>query len=135
MIKEIWNDIKGYEGLYQISNNGRVKSLERKSDRTNSLIGKHSVPTKERILKSSNKRYAGVTLVRDGIKKYPNIHRLVAENFIANPFNLPCVNHIDGNGLNNCVTNLEWCNQSQNTQHAYNTGLHKGRKGIKNKLK
>ena len=135
MIKEIWNDIKGYEGLYQISNTGRVKSLERTFKRTNTLIGKHTSPIRERILKASLKRYAGVTLVKDGKKEYPNVHRLVAIAFIPNTFRLPQVNHINGNRLDNSVTNLEWCSPSENALHAHRSGLHKGRKGIKNKVK
>ena len=101
---EIWKDIKGYEGLYQISNKGRVKSLNYR--RTG----------KEKILISSDdgKGYLCVKLCKNNKIKNHKIHRLVAQAFLPNPDNLPEVNHQDTNTSNNCVENLEWCT------HAYN---------------
>ena len=76
-------------------------------------------------MKHKTKRYAGVTLSNSKNKIYPNIHRLVALAFIPNPLNKPCVNHIDGNKLNNCVENLEWIDWDENVKHAWDTGLAK----------
>ena len=111
---EIWKDIHGYEGKYQVSNKGQVKSIAK---------------NKVLILKQSfkNKRgynYPTVNLYdKYGKGKSYRVHRLVAETFIPNPYNLPCVNHIDGDKTNNNVSNLEWCSYSENTKHAYHTNL------------
>ena len=64
----------------------------------------------------------------NGKRYYKRVHRIVAETFIPNPLDLPQVNHKDGNKLNNCVDNLEWCNNSQNTQHGYDNGLYHSNK-------
>ena len=111
-MKEIWKDIKGFEGLYQVSNLGRVKSL------------KYMKSDKEMVLKSGKNKggYSLVRLTASG-KQYYLIHRLVAEAFIANSQNLPCVNHIDGDKSNNTVENLEWVSHKENTRHAFDTGL------------
>ena len=114
-MNEVWKDIdfiKGFEGLYQVSNLGRVKSLGRVIIYPNSKWGKLNggVFRPERILKAKTKRYAGVTISNSKNKIYPNIHRLVALAFIPNPHNKPCVNHTDGDKQNNCVSNLEWVN-------------------------
>ena len=112
MCVEIWKDIKGYEGLYQVSNLGRVKSLN----------GYHR---KEIILKLRNNLYGYLTigLSKNNISKRYKVHRLVAETFIPNPNNYEQVNHKDGNKLNNCIDNLEWCNRSYNMKHAYDNNL------------
>lgn len=115
---EIFEDIPGYEGIYQVSNLGRVKRLAHISRQ-----GKH---LDEYIFKNhyDNFGYTYVTL-SDGSKngKQWTIHRLVAMTFIPNPENKPCVNHKDGIKDNNVVTNLEWCTYKENTQHAIRTGL------------
>lgn len=115
---EIWKDIKGYEGHYQVSNMGRVKSLERKI-----LNSRGRYDTKhERILKIQyNKRVDvyEVHLKLKRVRKCYKVHRLVAEAFIPNPENKPEVNHIDGRRENNCVENLEWSTTSENLNHAY----------------
>lgn len=118
-MKEIWKDIKGYEGLYQISNLGRVKSLARKYK---------SRVCKETIKKFSIdvKGYCKVNLCKNGKITYPRIHRLVAEHFILNPKKLPQVNHIDENKQNNRVDNLEWCDNKYNV----NYGTHNLRQKI-----
>ena len=107
---EVWRDIKGYEGLYQISNWGRVKSLPRK----------YAQKT-EKILKNckNGSGYYLVVLNKNGESKNHHIHRLVAEAFIHNPDNLPIINHKNGNKLNNSVENLEWCTYSHNTLESY----------------
>lgn len=116
---ELWKDIEGYEGLYQISTLGRVKRLN--------YWNGHNFCEGEKILKTSicksNNNYARtkVKLIKNkDNKKDFKIHRLVAKAFIPNPNNYPVVNHIDGNPLNNKVENLEWCTQKYNMQQAFN---------------
>lgn len=110
---EIWKDIKGYENLYQVSNLGRVRSLDRitVSGRGN---GKRLI--KGRILVGGVvNKYHFVRLTQlDGSKKNFYRHRLVAEAFIPNPDNKPCVDHIDGNPNNNVLNNLRWATASEN---------------------
>lgn len=108
---EIWKPIAGFENEYAVSNLGRVKSLERMVVHRNRTQPKH-----ERILKNYKGRqgYYSVVLCKDN-KTYPRlVHRLVAEAFIPNPENKPCVDHIDTNPLNNYVDNLRWVTQKEN---------------------
>lgn len=109
-MKEEWRPIKGYEGLYEVSNMGRVKSLH---------------ASQEIILKQAEctNGYMEVKLSKDGTKNMKLVHRLVAIAFIKNPNNYECVNHKDGNKKNNTVGNLEWCTVKENTHHAIKTGL------------
>lgn len=112
MSKEEWEDIKGYEGIYKISNLGKVKSLERVTKIPNSYRKE-----KEKILKASVRSgYYVVNLRKNNIRKSYQIHRLVAQAFIPNPENKSYVNHIDFNKKNNNVSNLEWCTQKENVQ-------------------
>ena len=114
---EIWKDIEGYEGLYQVSNLGRVKSIY-------GWCGNRFVKrTKILKLKINNKGYTKVYLYKNKKSKMFFVHRLVAMAFVPNPNNLPQVNHKDGNKLNNSIGNLEWCTCSENIKHAYKTGL------------
>lgn len=107
---EIWKDIEGYEGIFQVSNKGRVKSLERV---VNSNGGVRII--KERIRKPQDAHgYLRVRLKNGSTDKNYFIHRLVANTFIPNPNNLPQVNHKDENPQNNIAENLEWCT------HIYN---------------
>lgn len=112
MEQEIWKDIPGYEGLYQVSNLGKVKRLP---------IGKqwpyrqtHNNIRKQRL---STSGYLRVNLSKNNKVKWYNVHRLVALAFIPNPDNLPIINHKDENKTNNCVENLEWCTTIYNVNY------------------
>lgn len=113
---EIWAYIKGYEGLYQISNYGRIKSFAIRKYSTGAMILKPKLAKNGYLMVSLNKNRKG---------RYFLIHRIVAQTFIPNPENKSTVNHKDGNKFNNCVENLEWQTQSENNHHAVNTGLSK----------
>lgn len=112
-MEEEWRDIKGYEGLYQISSKGQVKSLARPCK------GFGDYYAKERIKKISRDGvgYCRVALSKNGKKKHILVHRLVAKAFIPNPDNLPEVNHKDENKENNYVDNLEWCTPKYNSNY------------------
>lgn len=123
MDSETWRAVPGYEGLYEVSDRGRVRSLERKYHVTQSK-GEWEQTVPERILKPSivdkteTLRYCTVTLCKDNTYKSMLIHRIVASAFIPNPCNHPYINHIDCNGENNCVENLEWCTPRWNAEWA-----------------
>lgn len=111
---EIWKDIKGYEGLYQVSNLGNIKSFSKKRNHQDEIILKpwlsHGYPT--------------VGLFKNNIGIQRRVHRLVAENFIKKENkNHNIVNHKDGDKTNNNIKNLEWCTQKENVAHAINNHL------------
>lgn len=117
---EVWKDIKGYEGIYQISNLGRVKSLERTVESGNKMRNlKETIrtPVKHKL------GYMGLNLSKDSKIKGHLIHRLVAMHFVPNPNRSPEVNHIDGVKTNNVHTNLEWCTRKENINHAIDNAL------------
>lgn len=129
---EIWKDVKGFEGSYQINNFGIVRSLSR--IRIVSPRGyKQSMLKKGQILKPSLDRYGYPQINLSSPQSKPTtykIHRLVAEAFIPNAENKPCINHINGIKTDNKVNNLEWVTHSENNKHAYNIGLSDA-KGVK----
>lgn len=110
-----WKEIKGWEGRYDVSNNGEIRSwyygLKRLSE--------------PRLLKVKTDKYGyrAITLHHGDIKKTYTVHRLVAIAFLPNPQNLPQINHIDGDKNNNSVNNLEWCSSQKNMRHAFDSGL------------
>lgn len=122
LIQEIWKDIKGYEGKYQISNLGNVRSLmyhNAKGIRRTSLLK----PATDRS------GYFRCALSKNNILTTFKVHRLVAQAFIPNPLNLPQVNHLNGNKQDNRAENLEWASNSTNQIHAYKLGLNTGARG------
>lgn len=123
-MKEIWKDIKNYEGLYQISNLGRVKNLERK---VNDYRGEKTRTIKEKILSpfDNGNGYLAVTLVKNKKRKNYYIHRLVAFSFLSNPNHFGYVNHLDYNTKNNEVSNLEFCTQKTNVNYSAKNMKHR----------
>lgn len=109
---EIWKDVDGYNGLYQISNIGRVKSLKKDYERI-------MTPT------DNGSGYLIVGLKKDKVRKNHYVHRLVASAFCKNPNNKKYVNHIDYDKSNNNCKNLEWCSQSENVKHSANRMRHR----------
>ena len=109
-MQEIFKWVKGYEGYYEVSNKGRIRSTSYKGTRI--------------LRPSKTKRgYLNVIFCVNQVKVHKLVHRLVAETFLGNPNNLGQVNHINGNKEDNSVENLEWCTQEYNNFHAYNTNL------------
>ncbi len=116
-MEEIWKDIEGYEGKYQVSNLGGVRSLDRK-------IGNYFRKGKVLKPRACRNGYLLVNLYNKySIREAKLVHRLVANAFILNQKNKLEVNHIDGNKHNNTIENLEWCTSSENKKHAIRTGL------------
>lgn len=111
---EIWKDVVGYEGLYQVSNLGNVKSLDRKRFNGRVMANKKGQIMKQYVLKDG---YCSTRLCKDGEVKNHLIHRLVAIAFLPNPQNLPQVNHKDENKQNNKLNNLEWCDRLYNNNY------------------
>lgn len=111
MKKKLWKDIEGYEGLYQISNYGTIKSVK-----TNTLLS---------LTWLDKDGYQRVNLLKNNLRKHFSVHRLVALTFIPNPENKPCVNHKKGIKTDNRAWMLEWVTRSENDIHAYKIGLRK----------
>lgn len=112
---EVWKDVAGYEGRYQVSNAGRVKSLGRVTE----LNGGRRRVEPEVIMKYTLRSgYPTLILRRPGERRSAQIHRLVAQAFLPNPDGLPVVNHIDFDPTNNRVENLEWCTTRDNVRHS-----------------
>lgn len=130
---EIWKDIPGYEGYYQVSSIGRVKSLERKTESISPRHNRSHLIIKENIRVAHIKKlgYYEIRLQVNKLRTNHSVHRLVAQAFIPNIENKEQVNHINGIKTDNRVENLEWATRSENVLHAFKIGL-ACRKGIKN---
>ena len=120
LVSEEWRDIPDYNGVYQVSNFGRIRNTYRNN----------------RVLsQSTTTGYAHVSLNKNGVQKSFLVHRLVAKAFIPNNDGKPEVNHLDGDKLNNCVTNLEWVTAKENQIHSVKCGLKKsGESAVNSKL-
>ena len=124
MQEEIWKDIKDYEGLYQVSNLGRVKSLKREIIRNK--YGRLPVPEKILSLeKTTSSGYKKIWIYKDKKGKEVNVHRLVAEAFLKQEYPNNIVNHLNGIKTDNRLENLEWTTYSKNGKHSYKVGLSK----------
>lgn len=110
----IWKDIPGYEGHYQASTDGRIRSATKTVNVRNGKAVKKGKELKQFMLR---KGYCGVNLSVEGRAHTKSVHRLIAITFIPNPDNLPCINHKDENPKNNCVDNLEWCTYAYNNAY------------------
>ena len=122
MEQEVWKQIKGYEGLYEISNLGRFKSCTRRIVKKNGAVN----ILKEKIIIpncNTKDRYVNVCITKNGKAKTIALHILLATAFISNPENKPCINHINGKKKDNALSNLEWVTYSENMIHALDTGL------------
>jgi hypothetical protein len=115
-MEEIWKDVNGYEGIYQVSSFGRMRRISQEQNRKTPRSPKYRYVIGSTSSKTSKGKYRLVGL---GKRKRELLHRIVALTFIPNPKNKPQVNHIDGNPQNNKVDNLEWNTASENAFHAY----------------
>lgn len=114
----IYHD-KDLGDFYLVSNLGQIKGVK-------------SGKVRSRNINHEGYYFVGISLGNRQTKSCIKVHRAVAETFIANPNNYPVINHIDGNKLNNCVDNLEWCTQADNTRHAWDNGLITPKRGVDN---
>jgi hypothetical protein len=132
ILQEEWKDILGFEGLYQISDTGLVRSLEKTVFKKMYGGAVHSYKRKGRIMKPDIHKSGHLCyqLSKENIKYREYAHRLVAMAFIPNPNDLPVVNHMDNNPANNYKSNLVWCTQKTNVRHAGNQGRLAGLKNI-----
>ncbi len=126
-MKEIWKDIEGYEGYYQVSNLGNIRSLDRTIKRSDGVI--HMRKGKAMAKRISTDGYVIAKLSMNGRSKSVGVHILVARHFIPNPNNYSEINHKDCNRKNNFVDNLEWCTHQQNVRYSAVLGHYKGRNG------
>lgn len=137
---EIWVDIKGHEGFYQVSDKGRIRSLDRyiwQADKDGNLYQRFMKGKLLSLKRNNGNDYINVQLLEGNgsIEQNYYLHILVAEHFIPNTDNKPTVNHKDGNKSHNYVENLEWATQSEQVRHAYDNGLNFGVKLNKEKAK
>ena len=117
---EKWKPVLNYEGFYEVSNTGFVRSLDRVYD-----LGYRKCLYKGKLMQArdNGRGYLSVKLSKSNKARRVMLHRIIAQAFISNPFNYKTVNHKDGDKNNNTISNLEWCTQKQNVEHAIRTGL------------
>jgi hypothetical protein len=128
---EIWKDVVGYEGLYRVSNYGRLKSLSKRCRiPSKKLI---SIPYERILLLRITNGYCKAMICKEGTLFRTNVHRLEAIAFIPNIENKPCIDHIDGNRKNNCLYNLRWCTVKENMNNEITVRrISEGKKGVLN---
>lgn len=134
MNEEVWKDIEGYRGAYQISNLGNVKSVEREVTQWNESAKKYVTRIQKGLIMKpfeDEDGYLRLQLIKDGVRKKHFVHRLVALAFIPNPENKPEVNHKEGDKKDNRVWMLEWSTSSENQRHAIANKLYETAKGEK----
>lgn len=121
---EQWKPIKGYEGMYEVSDHGRIRSVDRIGYKRHNSGCMARYFYKGQIIRqrASELGYKTVGLSKNGKQKHFSVHRLVGFHFLEKPDGKDCINHIDANPSNNHVSNLEWCTQSENIQYAYDHG-------------
>lgn len=129
-MEEIWKDVVGYEGIYEVSNTGKVRTKEGKTT-SNARFNVRHWKQRELKLKQDRMGYKRVCLWIDGKNHDWLVHRVVATAFIPNPNNYDCINHIDGKSDNECVENLEWCDFKHNSNHAFDNDLMGTNKKVK----
>jgi hypothetical protein len=127
--QEEWRDVDWSDGIYQVSNLGRVRSKERVVIRSD---GRNLTVRAKILRQNKNQGYPSVKMMKNRIGTTVKVHRLIAKAFIPNPENKKNINHIDGSRDNNSISNLEWCTFSENTKHAYKTGAMTPKKGSEN---
>jgi hypothetical protein len=127
MEQEIWKSVKGYEGFYEVSNLGRVRTIARIAIGLSKLKNPRKTPVKAKIKKSriNQSGYVTVALVRNNVSAVTYLHRIIATAFISNPKGYKIINHKNGIKSDNRIENLEWCTSGYNNQHAINTRLRK----------
>lgn len=136
-MKEIWKDVVGYEGFYQVSNLGRVKSVERAiTEKSGKVRTMKQIIRKQQSCKNG---YFYLTMTKNKNMKLKTVHRMVSEAFLIPILNKIFVNHKDGVKHNNCIWNLEWCSKSENELHAYRVlgkiNIQKGSSNLNKRIK
>lgn len=139
MEKEEWKSVHGYEGYFEVSNYGKVRSLTREIIKSNGMvqkiIGQELRPFVRDSTKITEVKHYRIALRANGVQKKYFVHRLVASSFIRPPRDKEIINHIDNNGLNNYYKNLEWCTHKENVAHCHNQNRQNKEKVLESQAK